>query len=707
MITAPFNFVPLSEQVFHPDWANDISHDIPFEDGESGVIDISIIAKSPIFIRDGEDEERFCNHNGEYYIPSSSIKGMIRNVLEIMSFSKMSFFNDDTYSVRDVSSSKGFYMETMKNNTFGGWLKKDGDDYIIEDCGEIGRIKHEEIDKILDIDFASKFRRGEFKDKADDKLALKKYNMLKGHKLKHPFKYYQTSTSNDKRYTLDENSENYGTIVLTGQSSGRLEKGKDSSGKVWEFIFFDSKQNIKLDKEVVDKFLFAYFDNRTTEPKESQDWTFWKEKLNNNEKVPVFFQKTGDKINHFGLSYLYKLPYTYSVKDGIPKSHIDDDLDMTQAIFGYANEDDALKSRIAFSHFKAISNIEELNKQSVILGTPRASYYPMYVKQEDGKLYKTFMDNGFSVAGRKRYPIHKSSKIQSTGDTGNENIKTHFRPLKEGVVFKGKLRYHNLKKLELGSILSALSFHNTSNTYHSIGLAKSLGCGKIEVKINNMEDIASYLKEFELKMTEQIPSWNQSEQLQELLTMATEQDNKGDSLLKYMELQAFGKAKTNKEFLDKYSFLDNIKTIKVKSLLSNNDLASIKQIQEYYKQQGILKIEAQKKKEEEEKMAKAQKIKDEIAENKQKEKEKKEEQAQNNINIEKQKELEINQAKQEKAQGLNALKDCQDFKEAMSIINNSIGKKADKEQIIIIQEFYAKCKDSKTKKIEKFFKKYQ
>ena len=60
MITAPFNFVPLNDKVFFPDWAEKINHDIPFEDGESGLIDITIIAKSPIFVRNHyQDGDRF------------------------------------------------------------------------------------------------------------------------------------------------------------------------------------------------------------------------------------------------------------------------------------------------------------------------------------------------------------------------------------------------------------------------------------------------------------------------------------------------------------------------------------------------------------------------------------------------------------------------------------------------------------------------
>ena len=326
-----------------------------------------------------------------------------------------------------------------------------------------------------------------------------------------------------------------------------------------DFIFL--KELISLEKKVMENFLFAYFDKRETQPVESPDWKFWKEKLYNGEKIPVFFQKDGNKIKHFGLSYLYKLPYTYSVINGIPSSHFTDELDMVQTIFGYINKDkrESLKGRVQFSHFKATGNVKVLNKRTEILGTPRASYYPMYIKQQDGKLFTTFMDKEFALAGRKRYPIHKSNKPITTIDTGNENVGTTFSPIEDGVIFKGKVRYHNLKKAELGAILSALTFHNTPNTFHNIGMAKSLGYGKIHLQISNIDNISEYLKEFELMQTEQILNWKDSEQLQELLSMATEQNNAGDSQLKYMELDEFKNNKVAKDYLKNYTKLTNIK----------------------------------------------------------------------------------------------------------------------------------------------------
>jgi len=391
MITAPFNFVPLNKKVFFPDWADQVNHDIPFEDSQSGVIDITITAKSPIFIRDGKDDEKFCNYNGTPYIPASSVKGMVRSVLEIMSFSKLSQFNDDTYAVRDLRNRELYMFKMTPEKTFCGWLKKTDSGYAIEDCGKVGRIKHSEIDKIYNMNFASKFKDRIFGNKAKDKTAKVKYEMIKSDNFVYGFEYVKKDV-NREIYRYEPRSSKKGTLVLTGQPSARKEpRGQKPSGKVYEFIFFDSKGDIKLSDRVMQNFLFAYFDGRETEPKESPDWTYWKEKLEKGGKVPIFFQKNGKEVTHFGLSYLYKLPYSHSVKDGIPAIHKDPRKDLAQTIFGYIGKDEALKGRVQFSHFKATQNIQELPKRTEILGTPRASYYPIYVKQWSNE-FKTFMN---------------------------------------------------------------------------------------------------------------------------------------------------------------------------------------------------------------------------------------------------------------------------------------------------------------------------
>ena len=66
-IRAPFNFVPVSDKVFFPEWADQINHDIPFSDGLSGTINLKITAESPIFVRNGHTEKDREEKNSNLY----------------------------------------------------------------------------------------------------------------------------------------------------------------------------------------------------------------------------------------------------------------------------------------------------------------------------------------------------------------------------------------------------------------------------------------------------------------------------------------------------------------------------------------------------------------------------------------------------------------------------------------------------------------
>ena len=174
-IKAPFNFVPLNDKVFFPDWADKISQDVPFEDGVSGTIDVKITAQTPIFVRNGHTQKDQKEENDEYksfsktkdnryFIPATSIKGCIRNVLEIMSFGKMGIdrVQNRSFGLRDLSKSADgdFYREKIKSDKIHcGWLQLKDDVYCLDDCGLPWRISVEAIDEHLGtrlFDFVSK-----------------------------------------------------------------------------------------------------------------------------------------------------------------------------------------------------------------------------------------------------------------------------------------------------------------------------------------------------------------------------------------------------------------------------------------------------------------------------------------------------------------------------------------------------------------------
>lgn len=597
MIKAPYNFAPLNKEVFYPSWAKDISHDIPFRDGESGELELSITAHSPIFIANskkdrGEEskkETRFCNIDGKFFIPATSIKGTIRSVLEIISFSKLRDFDDNTYAIRGFTKGEKFYMDQMRKTTYCGWLHKKDDDFFIQDCGIPGRISQKEIDKIYNIEFSKKFRAGEFSDKDKEKKTAKyKYedSLLKGKDLENKFKFYKKHVF--RPIYVQDNNGKAGTIVFTGQPSARKEAkdGRKASGKIYEFIFFKKTgKEILVSQKMMKDFKFAYFDDRKTEPKESVDWAYWKAKLEKAGKVPVFFQLDDDgELLHFGLAYMYKIIYKHSVSAGIIQN-LKNSLDLTQAIFGYTDKDtkEALKGRVYFSHFLALGNPKELDPRGEILGTPRASYYPNYIKQQYRKKLKSYMDDGFEIAGRKRYPVHKGDEVFTKNqEKSSENVKSFFAPLDKGTKFSGKVKFHNLKKAEIGALISAITFHNTKNTFHNLGFAKPYGYGKCTIEITNLsqDEIREYLAAFEKEILKQIPYWGDLEKndsLKELLAMAMEQESKGDFTLDYMEKpDDFTNAKKENESLKPYSSLVNFNNSCFKLSLSKEELENLK-----------------------------------------------------------------------------------------------------------------------------------
>ncbi|HFU76280.1 MAG TPA: TIGR03986 family CRISPR-associated RAMP protein, partial [Arcobacter sp.] len=549
----------------------------------------------------------------------SSVKGMVRNVLEIMSFSKMSQFDDDTYAFRDLNNKKDYMNQMKPTNTFCGWLKKKDNRYVIEDCGKPGRIRLDKIDNKCFLRFSKEFDEKE----EENKTAQFKYELFDDIELP---TYFSHQKNHNGRDVYIQGNDKEGTVVFTGQPSARKE-GEDPKGKIYEFIFFKSTEELELQESIFDNFKFAYFDERKTQPKESLDWSYWKEKLENENlpekerRVPIFFQKDNNgKIKHFGLSYLYKLPYNYSIKNAvksISKEHFSDKLDLAQTIFGYLDEENkkALKGRVQFSHFKADSKPEKFKTITTVLGSPRASYYPIYIKQDytvGGKWiksenYHTLMNKDSQIAGRKRYPLHQNIPNPKEYDK-SEKSATTFTPLgtyhKESkqfneFTFSGKLRYHNLKKEELGAILSALTFHGNSDTfYHNIGMAKPLGFGKINIEVSlDVNQQVEMLKKYEALMQKEFNNrWLETEQLKELFTMA----NKHiaiDKHLKYLILNPtnstdeFRSKKSDREYLPLVTTLSK-SNIQINSILNQNNINDFLESEE--KKQKLLQKEKDK-----------------------------------------------------------------------------------------------------------------
>jgi len=154
--------------------------------------------------------------------------------------------------------------------------------------------------------------------------------------------------------------------------------------------------------------------------------------------------------------------------------------------------------------------------------------------------------------------VHTNNRNPGGEDQSPEML-SYFRPLDRNTVFTGKVRFHNLRKFELGALISSICFHNTPNVYHSLGSLKPLGYGRVKVEILQsnglIHTIEDYLKEFECEMRASVTNW--STVLKELLTMATLQNNGVENSLEYMDLANFQTIKNSGEFLENYTAIVN------------------------------------------------------------------------------------------------------------------------------------------------------
>ncbi len=568
-IKSAYNFVPLSDKVFFPDWSDKVSMDIPFKDGISGELTIELTADTDIYTResyprtDNSDNNRNQNDffkvtkDGKYAIPGTSIKGTIRNVLEIASFSKI-IADDKKYGFRDLNNRELYADQlTMRvNNSFkprakAGWLIENeiGEHFVIP-C-DFARIEQDDIN-----DYANKNNiRAKIGYKREG--AVDKYNYFKnkkellntkfdiGPEIAQPLVY--------RKATFNKNGQFTGTIVFTGQTASRPSRNPKSHPKHLEFVFFNTKENstIKIDNKLYKEFCFIHSTvSNKTEPNE--EWKYWKKIMQNGNKVPVFYMTNPNgSIKSMGLAMMYRLAYSNSVKDAINHTselHHSNKKDFTETLFGYIKDLDALRGRVAFSTMtlKSMPNSER-KTISTVLGSPKPTFYPYYMLQTTKGRYNTFMDSNCKISGWKRYPYQTSANALPASSEQTK-VATTFKPLPQGTIFEGKIHLHNVKESELGGLIWALTFGNHANCHHSVGMAKPYGYGAATIKItggklfyNNTLEEKDAIPELEniqlsfVKMMEiNIDNWSKTEQIKNLLAMA--QNYSGDIIHEYPKL---------------------------------------------------------------------------------------------------------------------------------------------------------------------------
>jgi CRISPR/Cas system CSM-associated protein Csm3 (group 7 of RAMP superfamily) len=249
-----------------------------------------------------------------------------------------------------------------------------------------------------------------------------------------------------------------------------------------------------------------------------------------------------DKINKGkkGESYLSPIPKRFTETKG----H-----DMAELIFGYTDDDNSLKGRVHVGHAFAISDeespVKELETKEFVMGSPKPSYSPIYIKVK-------YKDNRREtiISGYKRYPTREEAKAPEIGDNVKDKLKTSAKPLPKGTKFKSEIIFHNLKPEELGAILYILSSEKIE--YHQLGGMKPYGYGKVKIKptlqLRDSQNLCScekYRKQFTqlLDNTKGYNNWQNFDTIKELKAMAKGINSDEEDMFKYMTLQEYKAAK--------------------------------------------------------------------------------------------------------------------------------------------------------------------
>lgn len=503
MLNLPYNFVPLSRAILHPEWAPRVSHDHPFREGLSGELGLSITAETPLCAGGRQTKPTdsspgivhfFRTPESRLAIPGSTIKGMLRNVVEIASFGKFIQVDDLRFGVRDISKADNFYSKAMNRTPVNtGWLNYSNGRWYITPCS-MERVEQEVI-----IDFFSIAEREWNRNKS----AASRYGLLNGIR-QVAFSKQRKPDSNGEKVVLhpreelsddDSNHATEGYLVVTGQPGADFRK---RGAKKRDFIFYGARASDarEIRQTVMADFMFIH--------EGGGEWAYWKGRMREQPPepgIPVFYHEDSNGVRSIGLARMYRLAYENSVHDAVEntnKAHVNPTApDLAQLIFGQLDEHDPtgannLRGRLNVSLAETQTPDDESDisrTQAMVLSSPKPTFYPAYVDQSRGRgrqsSYKTMMDPDAELSGWKRYPVRDQAEVPTMSDlvARNPRVQVRLETAPPGTRFSAKMRFHNLLPAELGAVLWAIDFGANPHARHALGTGKPFGFGQVKLEV--------------------------------------------------------------------------------------------------------------------------------------------------------------------------------------------------------------------------------
>ncbi len=572
--SAPYNFLPLPEVVVTA--VNDArrlpNHDTYENEGypHGCYFEVTLETKSPLYIRGmlsarrepgktrsefeqaeaeklgldapGDFRDAMKNKPEFFYardpsqpvIPGSSLRGMLRSLLEIVSYGKMNRVTDKQLFFRTVDDTAvgKHYRSRMGDHVETGFLQHTQDGYVIVTC-HMARVRRE----LLGGDpyegrAPNKTPRWRGKPRQHAKVWVRLTNNRR----------FVESIDHDDRKIADGEE---GRLVITG----------DIPGKKKEFVFLlpdKSSERIPVCEEVIEQFhdndQITQWQQRAFPKDQPRSESRERDGLlpSNLDDLgePVFFlretsaeadthDETNDKrkLTFVGRARMFRLPYRNNPLKGLVPDDLrrPEDIDYADALFGFVRTSDEIKA-LKEKHGLTDDDLKQGSKVRAyagrvfvtdavladgqtdiwlsetpivpkILATPKPTAFQHYLVQPSDrkdslKHYDSDSPEDTVLRGHKRYwhqgerrvkdllPEPDSPNVDSQGRVDPKSTQhTQFRPVKSGVKFRFRVYFESVSDAELGALCWILHpLGDSAQTYcHSLGMGKPLGMGAVKL----------------------------------------------------------------------------------------------------------------------------------------------------------------------------------------------------------------------------------
>lgn len=472
---APYNFIPLNSEVVPGCEQIDMSR---YHSGAySGYIDLEIETLTPLYIRgtgaeEGNGRSDFFSPGGKVKIPGSSLRGMVRELLEIASFGKFTC-DDRRLFFRNIGDK--YYRDKMTNAQNGcfprakaGYLIKRGRNYLIRPARKLRDTDHYRIN--------GQFRGEEFHVNG---MNFRQFTFIPVYfQPVAPVMHNHNGGRLRLRYALVngislQQRENHVKGVLV--SSGKFGRKKHMQ---WIINEPDDVQSIEISPDAI-----KIYENDVTRDERADLLAILKREPG--AEVPCFYLTDGaGGVTAFGHTALFRHPYEYTTHEHFPKALRDASAtDYVESIFGKLEK---FAGRVFFEDAALLPGQKDIFLQETspkILSGPKPTTFQHYLDQGAGNV-RHWGDRGAALRGYKLYWHRKTpDKGRHSWNEGriiHDTQHTVIKPVREKTRFRGRVRFENLSDVELGGLLFVLDLPGSCR--HKLGMAKPLGLGSVHIR---------------------------------------------------------------------------------------------------------------------------------------------------------------------------------------------------------------------------------